>query len=143
MNSTRYTIKGKSPPQKGILCIVRPRQKLYLKSWMTINWKTSRKGYLKVDSSSWVWNQWLNILLLFYCLFPFCTLVCFEVEDFTSSDFHNMDYHFQRISEGCGFWLWDKVINENSSPTMTTGFNVKYNRGYVAKAHETILIWYE
>ena len=69
--------------------------------------------------------------------------MCFEVEDFTSSDFHNMDYHFQRITEECGFRLWDKVINENSSPVVTTGFNEKYNRGYVTKTYETTLIWFK
>ena len=94
--------------------------------------------FINKDKSLWTWDQWLNTLLPFYYLFPFCTSVCFEVEDFTSSDFHNMDYHFQRITKECGFRLWTKVINENSSPTVTTGFNDKYNRGYVAKTHETI-----
>ena len=60
---------------------------------------------------------------------------------FSSNGLYDMDYHFQRIAEECGFRLWDKVINENSSPAVATGFNDKYNRGYVAKVHETTLIW--
>jgi len=60
---------------------------------------------------------------------------------FGENGLYDMDYHFQRIAQDAGFRLWDKVINENSSPAVATGFNDKYNRGYVAKVHETTLIW--
>ena len=56
---------------------------------------------------------------------------------------YDMDYHFQRISGECGFKLWDKVINENISPSVAIGLNNKYNRGYVVKVHETTLIWFK
>ena len=60
---------------------------------------------------------------------------------FGEDGLYDMDYHFQRISGECGFKLWDKVINENISPAVAVGFNNKYDRGYVAKTHETTLIW--
>ena len=60
---------------------------------------------------------------------------------FGENGLYDMDSHFQRIAQDTGFRLWDKVINENSSPAVATGFNDKYNRGYVAKVHETTLIW--
>jgi len=60
---------------------------------------------------------------------------------FREDGLYDMDYHFQRIARECGFRLWDKVINENISPSVAIGFNNRYNRGYVSKTHETTLIW--